>query len=149
MIQNILLTSAICFILTLGAKAQCVATADDPCIPTHQSTLNRVAKALDESKAKDDLIAAYKALGTLTDAERAAFQNALKATQDAFDARGKVIADMDHINALQQKVIEMYSVLVEKLTAKLNAPRSAWQKFLAVMEKVLYIAAGVSLGRGL
>lgn len=137
---------AIFLLAPIAVYSQCVATADDPCVAVHQSLLDRTAKALDLSKLKDDLIATYKQQGVLNDAERAAFQAALKATDAVIAAKDKAFTDLEHVNALQQKVIETFAALVEKLTAQINRPKSSWQKFLAILERMADIAAGIAIG---
>lgn len=84
-----------------------------------------------------------------TDAERAAYKNLAVVSDMAIAILQKGIADRDTVIALQTKTLELYSTLVEKLTAQLNKPRSAWQKFIQTVEKVVLLAAGVALGRGL
>ncbi len=51
------------------------------------------------------------------------------------------------IEALYVRTIELYSGLVDKLTAQINKPKSAWSKFIGAVEKVIFIAAGVAFGR--
>jgi hypothetical protein len=39
--------------------------------------------------------------------------------------------------------------MVEKLVAKINAPKSAFQKFVTALKEIGLLAAGIALGRGL
>lgn len=130
------------------ANAQCIETPTDPCVPVKQSILDRTSKALDELQAARVLIAKYAAQAPLDATEREAYKRLSASWSEAFDARGKVIADMQTISDLKDKVIAMYGVLVEKLTAQLSKPKSAWQKFIGVVEKVVVLLAGVAVGRG-
>lgn len=133
----------------MAAYSQCVATAADPCVSVNQSLLDRTKQALLESKAKDDLIAAYQNLGKLTDFERAAAQAAMKAAMDAFDAQGKQITDMERVDDRKDKLIDALMTLVEKLTAKIDAKKSGWVKFVEAVEKIALIVVGVTIGHGL
>ncbi len=130
-------------------NAQCVATADDNCVSVHQSILDRAAKAVNELTEARKAIAAFQNERTATEAERAAYKNLSVVTDMAMGVLQKGIADRDTVIALQQKTLELYSQLVDKLTSQLNKPRSAWQKFVQTVEKVVLLAAGVALGRGL
>lgn len=133
--------------LTAVYSQQCIPTVTDSCVEVHQSILDRMAKSLDELKAARELIKTYERQVLLTDAERAAYKSLVQAMQDAFDARGKIVTDQTTIIALQQKVIQTYSDLVEKLTAAINKKQTGFQKFLQVLEKIAILAAGVSIGR--
>jgi len=111
-----------------------------------QSAADSIAHDLDELKASRVALTKALAQVNLGDAERAAAQNLIKTMNDAFDARGRIVADQSAMIALQQKVIDMYSQLVDRLTKALNAPKSAWQKFVGILEKTVILLAGIAIG---
>jgi hypothetical protein len=134
---------------TITASAQCIATPTDNCVSVHQSILDKASHAIDELTEARKVIAAFEKERGATDFERAAYKNALAIADNALEVFKKGVADRDTVITMQQKALELYSVLVEKLTAQINRPKSAWQKFIGVVEKIVVLAAGVTIGRGL
>lgn len=129
--------------------AQCVATATDPCVEVHQSILDRTAKAIDELASARKVIDAFQNERTATDAERQAYKNLVTVTDSAITVLQKGIADRDTVITLQQKAIEALTALNEKLFQQLNKPKSGWNKFIGVVEKLVVLLAGVAIGGGL
>lgn len=143
-----ILMLALLFASAIGINAQCVATTTDPCIAVHQSILDRASKLADTLKAAEDALAKQaNALGA-TDVERKAWLSFKETADWTIGVLQKGIADRETLITLQQKALELYSTLVEKLTAQLNKPRSAWQKFIGAVEKIIVFAAGAAIGRG-
>lgn len=133
----------------VSAKAQCVETPTDDCITVHQSILDRSAKAVTELVEARKVIANMLTERGLTDVERTAYKTALDVSNTALDVFKKGVVDRDTVIAMQQKALELYSTLVEKLQSQINKPKSAWQKFIGAVEKIVVFAAGAALGRGL
>jgi septal ring factor EnvC (AmiA/AmiB activator) len=138
---------AILLFAGIAANAQCTASAGFQCVPN--ADMDRISKDLTELKASRDVIAKFQAERTATDAERAATTAVLKAANDAIDTLNKGIADRDKLIDLQNKTLTLYADLVEKLTTKLNTPKSAFSKFMTALKEIAYLAAGIALGRGL
>ena len=128
-------------------KGQTVCTVPSGFVCITQTAADSIAKDLDELKASRVALAKATAQVALTDAERAAAKSVIDAMQAAFDARGKIVADQTAMIELQQKVIAMYSQLVEKLTAQINKPKTGFQKLLAVLVRIADIATGIAIGR--
>jgi hypothetical protein len=129
-----------------GTSAQCVDTPTDPCTSVHQSILDRAAKAIAELTEARKVIDAFKAERQATDAERFAYKNLVTVTDTAIAVLQKGIADRDRVIELQQKALDLYSVLVEKLAKEINKPKSAFSKFIGAVEKIVILLAGVALG---
>jgi CHASE3 domain sensor protein len=55
----------------------------------------------------------------------------------------------DQAFAMYDKIIKIQTEMIDRLTAQLNKPQSAWQKFVRVVEKIVVFAAGAAIGRGL
>lgn len=130
-----------------AVNAQCVATPTDPCVDVHQSLLDRASKVVDELAAAQKAILAFQNERGATDAERAAYKNLAVISDMAMGILQKGIADRDTVIALQQKALDLYSTLVDKLSAKIDAPVSSWHKFLNIVKEVALIALGVSAAR--
>jgi hypothetical protein len=145
--MKIFLIIVILLFAGLSINAQCTTQAGYVCIT--QAAANDIAKNLDELKAARDVIAKFTAERSATDAERQAATVLLKAANDALDTLAKGIADREKLIDLQAKTLQLYADLVEKMTAKLNAPKSAWAKFVEAVEKIAILALGISIGRGL
>lgn len=147
--KRLLLIVALLLLGSGWANAQCVPGPSDPCVSVNQSILDRTSKGLTELAALRDAVAKYAAERTATDAERAAAKSVIEAGNNAISMLQKGIADRDTIIALQQKTMELYAQLVEKLQAQINKPKSGWQKFAATLEKVALVLAGAALRGGL
>lgn len=130
----------------IGVKAQCIATANDPCVEVNQSVLDRTAKALTELAASREALAAYAHERGATDAERAAYQNAFKAVDVAVAAFQKGLDDRDKIIALWQKAFDSAMALATHYESQLNKPKSAWSKFLNTLKEIALIATGLAIG---
>jgi hypothetical protein len=141
------LTLLVYFVFTLSANAQCVSDATHQCVPNE--TLNRMNKALDELAASRDLIIKLTAAQATSDAKAAAAQEVISKANEILALDTKIIGSYDKVISLYQDTIKLYADLVEKLTAQLNKPKSAWQKFLTALKEVALLAAGVAIGHGL
>lgn len=128
------------------ANAQCVATPTDNCVSVHQSILDRAAKALDTLKAAEATIAAFQNERGATDAERKAWVSFKEITESAIAIFQKGIADRDTVITLQQKALDLYATLVEKLTKEINKPKSAWSKFVQIIKEVALVTLGLTIG---
>jgi hypothetical protein len=112
-----------------------------------QERANQISKDLTELANARDAIAKFTNERALTEAERQAAQVLQKSLRDAFDARGKIIADQQSIIDIQAKALTLYSQLVEKLQARVDKPKSSFQKFMDALKDIAYIATGVVIGR--
>lgn len=130
-----------------SVHGQCSVPAGFVCIT--QTQADRIAKDLDELKAARDAIAKLTSTIALSDSERVLAQKALSAANDVIAAKDKVALDYQQIISIQAKALELYSALVEKMTAQLNKPASAWSKFARTVEKIAFIALGIAFGRNL
>lgn len=126
-------------------RGQCTASVGFVCITQTQS--NRIAKDLDELKAARDLIVKLKAVDAATDVERMAWKNYQGFTEAAIAVLQKGIADREAVIALQQKALELYATLVDRLTAEINKPKTAWQKFITTLRDIALLAGGIAIGR--
>ena len=145
--KAIFIVMFLAYVYTVDIYAQCVATPTDNCVEVHQSILDRAAKAIDELAAAQKAIAAFQNERQATEAERVAYKNLAVIADMAMAVLQKGIADRDKVIELQQKALDLYSTLVEKLTAKIDAPKSGWQKFVQTLKEIAYIALGIGLGR--
>jgi len=138
---------AILLFAGIAGYGQCQASAGFQCVA--QSDMDRIAKDLNELKALKDAYSKLLVERGLSAAERDAAANAIKIAGDTITVLQKGIADRESVIALQQTALKLYSDLVEKLTAKINAPKSAWAKFLEAVKDVAYIASGILIGRAI
>lgn len=142
--KTILLTSTICFILTQSAQAQDVCPADTVCLP--QQTANKLLDSVNQLVEAKTLIAK---LLTERGASDAVIASANRVIEDykALDAINVMqVAKYKDIVNLYEKVIALYQGVVEKLETQLNKPKSGWQKFVGILEKVVVLLAGAAVG---
>jgi hypothetical protein len=143
------------FILFLVAPltmySQCTTQPGFAC--ASQSTFDRMSKALDELAASRDALQKFTNERAANDALNAASLQVIKAANDVIAFKDKVIADQDafivKMTNAYDKVITLQQVLIDKLTAQLSKPTSAWSKFVQTVEKITMIALGITIGRGL
>jgi hypothetical protein len=133
----------------LSVSGQCVSTPTDPCVSVHQSLLDRAAAAATELAQARDVIAKFTAERLVTEAERNAAKALIQSLNDVLDVRGRIITEYERMQAVYQKVIDMQSQLIEKLTKELAKPKSGWARFWEVLKTVASIAFGIAIGRGL
>lgn len=135
------------FIVLLFGATIFVTAQNQPTVCLPQETANKLLKTV------DDLIAAKDAIAKLT-AERANSDAVIQAANRVIEdykqldaVHAMQIATYKDIVALYEKTLTMYADLVEKMEKKLNAPRSAWQKFASAIKEIGILLAGISLGR--
>jgi len=118
-------------------------------VQINQSILDRTSKALTELTAARDTIQKFTNERAANDALNAASLQVIKAANEVIAYKDKIIADQDKLNTMYEKVIQLQSALIEKLTAQINAPKSAWQKFIQTVERIAVLTLGITIGRGL
>lgn len=128
------------------ALSQGVCPADKVCLD--HETANRYYKLADEYIAIKDAYNKLLAERGASDAVVAAYAKLVKDLEQSISIRDGIDAKKDALIALYEKTIQMYADLVSKLETKLNAPKSAWSKFLSAVKTVVTLAAGIALGRG-
>jgi hypothetical protein len=146
-LQIVGLTLLVYFVFAISANGQCVSDAKSQCVPNE--TMNRINKALDELAASRDLIVKLTAQAATSDAKAAAASEVISKANEILALDAKIMGSYDKVIALYEQTIKLYADLVDKLTAKINAPKSAWQKFTQALKEIALLAAGVALGRGL
>ena len=147
--KKLILITAFSLFAAISLSAQCVDTADDPCVSIKQSTVNRSAQVADELIAARDAIVKFKTERAATDAERAAATVLIKGLNDLVATKDLIIVQYEKINELYKKAIDFQQVIIERLEKQLNRPKSGWQKFLTTLKEIALVLAGAALGRGL
>lgn len=114
-----------------------------------QTTIDAATKAATELVEAREVIARFQVERTATQAERDSATrlidrlNNVIAVQDRLTAEYKVVQDM------YREVIKMQSELIDRMAKQLDAPKSAFQKFMDALKTLASIAIGVGIGRGL
>jgi hypothetical protein len=144
--MKIILTIVFILIASVAIKAQCTTQAGFVCIP--QETANRYYKLADEYIALKDAYNKLLVERGASDAVVISYGRLVEDYKQAISIRDSIDAQKNALLALYEKTIQMYAGLVEKLETKLNAPKSAWSKFLSALKTVAILAAGIALGRG-
>jgi ABC-type phosphate transport system auxiliary subunit len=114
-----------------------------------QATANEVFSKLNELAAAREALIKLQAERVASDAVIASAQKLIDDYKALDEANKGIIAKHEQVEALYQKTIQLYSDMVEKLVAKINAPKSAFQKFVTALKEIGLLAAGIALGRGL
>lgn len=131
---------------TISAQAQDVCPADTVCLP--QQTANKLLDSVNQLVEAKTLIAKLLTERGTSDAVIASANRVIE-DYKALDAINVMqVAKYKDIVNLYEKVIALYQGVVEKLETQLNKPKSGWQKFVGIVEKVVIILAGVAIGRG-
>lgn len=146
-LKYFLLTSVICFVLTLTANAQDVCPADTVCLP--QATANKLLDTVNQLVEAKTLINKLLTERGASDAVIASANRVIEDYKQLDAINGMIVTKQKLVIDLYEKTLVMYSALVEKLETQLNKPKSGWRKFVGVLEKVVVLLAGAALGRGL
>lgn len=133
--------------LAPAVKAQDVCPAGKVCIS--QDTANKLFDTVNQLIAAKDAIAALMKERGASDVVVAQAQKVIAGYAQLEVINGKMIASYEQVISLQQKTMEMYSALVDKLTAQINKPKSTWAKILDGLKAVGYILTGIALGHAL
>lgn len=133
------------FVAVVGVNAQTPCPDGSVCVK--QTVLDKCADVADQLKAAKDVIVQLTNERSLSIAERNAAQALVKGLNDYLAIKDRIIADYEHVNALLQKALDTAMNLVEKVMAKLDAPRSGWQKFVAALKEIAYLVTGIAIGR--
>lgn len=124
------------------------------CVP--QATIDKCANIADELIASRDAIAKLKVAASAADARDASAQKLIEGLE-------RLVAIGERIQNEQGKVIDLYkeamqmfrdvaktqNEIILALEKRLNAPKSAWNKFLSGAKQVLVLVSGILIGRGL
>lgn len=128
-------------------QAQDGCPADKVCLP--QETANKLLSAVTELSEARVLIQKLLTERNASDAVIASAQRVIEDYKQLDAINVMQVAKYKDMMALYERVITLYASVVDKLEAQLNKPQSGWQKFLRIVEKVVMVLAGVTLGRGL
>lgn len=115
---------------------------------TPQKQFNEVVDKLNELIAARDVIAKLQAERGASDATLAAANKLIEDYKQALTIRDSIDAKKDAVISLYEKTIQLYASLVEKLENKINAPKSAFARFITALKEIGLLAAGIALGRG-
>lgn len=135
-------------VFSIGIAAQSTACpANMVCVP--QDQFSTVISKLNELVSAREAIAKLVTERTQSDAVIAAANKVISDYKEMDGIHTLQIAKYKDIITLYEKVIQMYVGLLEKTEAKLNAPKSAWQKVVQILKTVTVLITGVTIGRGL
>ena len=134
---------------TISANAQCVDSPDDKCISIRQSTVDAATKAVSELLAAREVIAAFTAERTASLAERETASRLVSRLDAVIALQDRLNLERDAITLLYKQVIQTQAELIERMSKQLNAPKSAFAKFMGALKTVATIAFGIGIGRAL
>lgn len=144
--KYILIAFVLCF-SAIGINGQTTCETGSQCVK--QAVIDKCGQVADELVAARDVIEKFKAERLTTDAERTAATVLIKSLNEVLDVRGRIIAEYDRMAVVYQKVIDMQSAVIDRMTKELNKPKSAWKKFVTVLKEIAILTLGLTIGRGL
>ena len=112
-------------------------------------TITKAAEVAEKLRAANQVIAAFQNERAVTDTERKAAAALMDGLNHLLKTKDSIISEYERINALYAKVIEFQNQLIDNYEKRLLRGKSPWQKFVAVVEKIGVLLAGIALGRGL
>lgn len=152
--KNILLTSAICFILTLAVHSQTVSPTPAKVL-VDQSFIDSATKAFVEVVALRDALQKEQLANGASAVTKAALQTQIDALNGLMVIYERKDAVYESLLTLRDKAFEVYERIVkiqadmiEKLSTQLGRGKTGWQKFTAALGKIAVLLAGVAIGRG-
>jgi hypothetical protein len=156
--KRILLTLAICFVLTLSMSAQTVSSTPDRNTPVQvtQGFVDDATKAFALVVELRDALQKEQMASGASAVTKAALQAQIDALNGLIAIKDRKDAAYESLLTLRDKAFEMYDRIIkiqadmlDRLTAQLNKPQSAWKKFVRMVEKIVVFAAGAAIGRGI
>ena len=140
---------AIFLLAPIVTYSQCTSTPTDPCVPVNQSILDRASKGLKELASARDALQKFTNERAANDALNATSLQVIKAANEVIAYKDNVIASQERLAVAYEKIIQLQQVLIDRLTAQMSKPTSAWQKFSQAVKEIGLLVLGVTVGRGL
>ena len=140
---------AIAIFGTISANAQCIASPGDNCISIKQSTVNAATKAVSELIEARAVIVAFTAERTASLAERETASRLVSRLDAVINAQDRLTREHEAVIGLYKGLVQTQSELIERMSKQLNAPKSAFAKFMSALKTVATIAFGIGIGRAL
>lgn len=138
------------FVLLLAVLMVGRAQAQDaPKVCVSQEAANKCVAAAAELIEARNVIAEFQKERAASIAEREAANTVIKGLNDLIAVKDRISAEKDKAFELLQKIVTIQQTMIDDLVARLNKPKSGFQRFMDALKTVGYILAGVTLGRGL
>jgi hypothetical protein len=156
--KRLLLLSFLLAVLLISANAQTVSPTPDRNKPVtvSQGFVDDATKAFALVVELRDALQKEQMASGASAVTKAALQAQIDALNGliAIKERKETVYEQlltlrDQAFAMYDKIIKIQTEMIDRLTAQLNKPQSAWQKFVRVVEKIVVFAAGAAIGRGL
>lgn len=126
-----------------------VTAQDAPKVCISQESANKCVSCATELIAARDVIAKFQVERATSLAEREAANTLIKGLNDLIVVKDRIDAYKDQAFALYERVIAMQKGIIDDLEKRLMKPKSAWQKFVAILKNAAILLAGITLGRGI
>jgi len=143
--KKLLSIAFLSFVFCVSSPAQDVCPADTVCLP--QQTANKLLASVNELIEARGLIQKLLTERTASDAVIASAQRVIEDYKQLDAINVMQVSKYKDMMVLYERVITLYSAVIEKLEAQINKPQSGWQKFVRIVEKVVMVLAGVGLAR--
>jgi len=140
--QLILIT--IFLLAPLTAFGQC----ETGSVCVKQSTIDAATAAANELIEARRVIEAFGRERTATQAERESAARLIDRLNSVIAVQDKLNLEYTAVINLYKETVKMQSELLEKLIARVDAPKSGWAKFVAALKTIATLATGILLGRG-
>mgnify|MGYP001607199607 CR=1 FL=1 len=121
--------------------------SESQCVPN--TVIDASVKAVNELASARQVIEAFKTERGLNEAERASAARLVDRLNGIISTQDKLAVEYDRVILLLKDVIKMQSELVEKMQKMLNAPKSAWSRFVSAIKTIGYVLTGIGIARGL
>lgn len=122
---------------------------DEPKVCISQTAANKCVSAAAELIEARNVIAKFQEERAASIAERAAAKTVIQGLNDLIAVKDRIDAYKDQAFALYERVIAMQKGIIDDLEKRLMKPKSAWQKFVAILKNAAILLAGITLGRGI
>jgi hypothetical protein len=136
---------AVSFGVLSNVRAQTVCPQGMVCYTPDQNS--QILKAINEAIASKDVIAKMLSERGASDAALQSANQLIEGLKNLDVINGQIIAKQKDVMALYENTLKLQAELIDKLMLKINAPKSAWQKFISAVRDIAILAAGLSIGR--
>jgi len=120
-----------------GQSTDC--PSDKVCLD--HATANKLLDTVNQLIAAKDVIVKMTSDNVILSAQRV-----IDDYKKLDEINGMMVLKYKDAMNLYESVVKLQQGVIERLTAQLNKPKSAWQKAVQIAEKVVVLLAGIAIG---
>lgn len=141
--KKLIISVALLFLFAVSANAQSCPTGM-VCVP--QVEANKLFDAVNRLIAAEDALRKLQLSSGATEVALARALSVIGKHEEREAINGTIILKLKDLVAVSEQITELWKKYALDLEARLNKPRSTWDKIAGVLKRVGDILAGAALG---